>query len=128
MSSFEKAAKALDKLLTEMEKEADTPVWCEASDHPKGGYEMLDCSIAPFIPWLWYRKPLLSDRRAELESYGLLALDFKSIKNHHFENIVILLRYLREQPESYRDSLMALEGGDGSRIVEGLITSGWSAK
>ena len=131
MSSFEKATKALDKLLVEMEKEAITPVWYATEDHPKGGYEMIDCTIAPFMNWLWYRKPFVvyaNGREAELGKYGLLALDFKNIKSHHFENIVILLRYLREQPESYRDSLIALEGGDGSRIVEGLISCDWDVK
>ena len=131
MSSFENAAKALEKLLTAMEHEAVTPVWYATEDHPKGGYELLDCSIAPFMNWLWYRKPFVGyayGREAELGKYGLLALDFTSIKTHHFENIVTLLRYLREQPESYRDSLIALEGGDGSRIEEALIACDWLVK
>ena len=128
MPPFDKAAKALEKLLTEMEIEASTPVWYATEDHPDGGYDLYRCTIAPFLFWLWYRNPTVGypgGREIELKRYGLLALDFKNIRDHHFENIVTLLRYLREQPDSFRNTLISLEGCDGARISHALNSAGW---
>lgn len=128
MNSFDKAVSALEALLDGMADEASNPKWYTTDDHPDGGYDLYSCSIAPFIYWLWYQEPFVNDsnsRGIALGKYGIMAYDFKSLKNSHFENVIYLLRYALAQNNSFRDTLTKLDRGDGLRIIESLNNSGY---